>query len=111
MTTKFYITSEDNPQVLQDIGMKGAVVKYSFDFSQWAEQNDGVDTVTWTVEAGDVTVSGTAIASNVATGLVTMSNAGANLIKLLASTSDGMKRVVKLDLLVKDPLQGTDDYV
>jgi hypothetical protein len=110
MTTRYFITSENNIEVLKGTGMKGQVEEYSFDFTQWAEDNDDVDAVTWTVEKGDATVSSTLVTSNVATGLVTMSAEGGNMIKLLASTGDGMKRVVKLDLLVKDPQQETDDY-
>lgn len=108
--TTFYITSENNPQVLQDIGFVGQVIQYNFDFSQWAEVNDDVTTVTWTVESGQAAVSGTSVTSNVATGLVTLSEAGANMLKIVASTAAGMKQVVKLDLLVKDPMVGTDDY-
>ena len=102
MATEFVITAEDNPEIFRDNAFKSGATTYSFDFSPWAEDNNTVTTATWTLEAGQATISGEALSSNVATALVTFSQSGGALIKLVASSSSEIY-VTWLDVLAKDP--------
>lgn len=110
MSTKFVISSENNVQKFHDVTFKGGAVKYSFDFSPWADDNATVTAVTWTVKAGSATISGDALASNVATALVTFGNVGSTLIQVKATTTSNGIYVAYLDVLAKDPQTGTSDY-
>lgn len=109
MGTTFHITSENTPQAFQDVGFKDGATSYSFDLSQWAEDNGTVTTVTWTVKSGSATISGEALASNVATALITFGQSGSNLIQIKASTGSKIY-IGYLDVLAKDPQGGTYDY-
>lgn len=100
-----------NPQIYgPHVMMKNEADTIRFDFSAWAEDNAALTTVTWSVEAGDAAVSGSALSSSVASSLVTVSNPGRSLIKLTAT--DGTRtKIVFLDILCKDPNQrAQDDY-
>ena len=110
MATEFTITAEKNPEILRDVAMKDGKKTYSFDFKPWAEDNHDVTTVTWTVKVGQATISGQALTSNVATALVTFSQAGGNLIQIKAATASNEVYVAYLDVLAKDPAVVTSDY-
>ena len=109
MSTNFYITSENNQQKFRDAVFKGSVVTYQFDFSQWAEENNTVSTVTWSVESGSATIAGQALSSNVASAQVTLPAVGGNLIKVVADTGTE-KYVTFLEILAKDLDEPLDDY-
>ena len=106
---EYVITAENENKVFRDQTFKDEALTYSFDFSPWAEDNGTVTTVTWTVKSGSATVSGTALASNVATGVVTFGGTGSNLIQIKATNGTETK-IVYLDALAKDPQSGTIDY-
>ena len=110
MSTDFVVVSENNPQSFQHVSFKGAAVKYSFDFSPWADANATVTSVTWTVKAGSAVVSGAALASNVATALVTFGEAGGNMIQLKAETASNGIYIAYLDVLAKDWTSVATDY-
>jgi len=111
MARRFVITAENNPQIFRDIAYKDGATYYSFDFAPWADDNATVTSVTWTSKAGSATISGTALASNVATGLVTFGSAGGNLIQLKAATTSNGTYIVYLDVEAKDPVVGRiNDY-
>lgn len=106
---KFYVTSQKSPERFDDYGFIDSKTEYKFDFSQWAEEFGTVTTVTWTVQSGQAIISGQALASNIATALITMSQPGNNLIQVKAT--NGTETVIaNLYLAVKDPQSGTDAY-
>lgn len=105
----FYITTENNNEIFRDVTFKDSALTYTFDFSPWAEENGTITTVTWTVKSGQATVSGTGLTNNVATGVITFSQAGGSLIQIKA-TNGTETYVAHLDVLAKDPQRGTDDY-
>ena len=111
MSTDFVITSENNPQVFRDTRSKGEAVTYSFDFTPWVEDNAALSTVTWTVEAGQATISGDQFPSNIVSALVSFPESGGSLIKIVADTTSQIY-VVWLDILAKDlkVLQAGNDY-
>jgi hypothetical protein len=110
MPNEFVITAENNPQIFRDVQFKDGAITYSFDFSPWAEENGTITTVTWTLKAGDAAISGQALSSNVATALVTFSNAGGNLMQVKA-TNGTETYVAYLDALAKDPAASVNnDY-
>lgn len=111
MATEFTITAEKNPEIFRDVAMKDGKKTYSFDFKPWAEENHDVTTVTWTVKAGQVAISGAALTSNVATALATFSEEGGNLIQIKAATASNEVYVAYIDVLAKDPAVLTNnDY-
>ena len=110
MSTKFYVTSEDNPDKLFSRVNKNDAVTYSFDFRPWQEDNHTITSVTWTLEAGNASLGTPSTTSGVSTCLVTFSNAGKSLISVKATTSTEVKKVF-LAVLAKDELlAATDDY-
>jgi len=109
MAKNYVITARYNPQKFKDSQYKDGVETYSFDLSPWAEDNNTVTTATWTVKAGQATVSGQALASNVASAQVTFGSEGGNLIQIKCATGTETY-VIWLDVLAKDPEMPTDDY-
>lgn len=110
MSTNFTVVSQNNPQMFQDVSFKDGAVKYSVDFSPWSDDNATVTSVTWTVKSGSAVVSGQALASNVATALVTFSEAGGNMIQLKAVTTSNGIYIAYLDVLAKDWTSVATDY-
>ena len=110
MATEFVITADNNQEIYKDVTMKDGAKTYSFDFSPWAEDNNTVTTVTWTVKSGQAAVSGQALASNVATALVTFSQAGKSLIQIKGASATETQ-IAYLDVIAKDPsAKYVDDY-
>ncbi len=104
MSKQFFITATNNPQPIVDIAYKADADTYSLDFSPWCEQNHNLVSVTWEVQRGQAAVSNKVLTGNVATALITFSDASGNLIKVTATTSAEV-HVVYLDILTKDLLQ------
>ena len=109
MATEFFITSRNNPRKFIDTAFKGAAVQYTFDLTQWSEENGDITSATWTVVDGQAAVSGASETANVCTALVTFSEAGGNLIKVSATTGSEIY-VAYLDVLACDPLEANSDY-
>lgn len=106
---KYYITSEATQQRFKYRGFKGEAVAIDFDASQWAEINGALTTATWTNVAGSAAVSGAALASSVASALVTLGSAGGSLIKV--SLTNGTETILAyLETLAEDPSQVSSDY-
>lgn len=98
----YQITNKNQRDIYRFNGMKDGAYTFSFDFSPWAEDNSTVTTATWTVKAGQAAVSGKTLTSNVASALITLSEAGGSLIQLKADTGAEIK-VLYIDILAKDP--------
>lgn len=108
MATNFVITANNNNQIFRDSKFKDEAITYEFNFAPWADVNGAVTTVTWTVRSGTATVSGTALASSVATGVVTFGSEGGSLIQIKA-TNGTETCIAYLDVLARDPNSATDD--
>lgn len=109
MAEKYFITSENFHQIFKNVEYLDAAKTYSFDFSQWAQENNALSSATWTLKSGSCTIASTALASNVATALLTFSQAGRVLIQIKGNTGTQIA-VVNLDILVKDPSVQNSDY-
>lgn len=106
----YVITAQDNPELFKHITFKGSATAFSIDFNPWSDDNHDVSSVTWSVEAGQASVSGASLTSNVASALITTSEAGGSLIKALADTGTE-KYVVFIEILSKGPAVITsNDY-
>ena len=105
----FFVTQRGRQQVYQGISYKGMVQTASFDFSQWAEEEGALTSVTWTVEDGDATIASEALSSSVATAVITTSNEGPSLIKL-AATNGTQTTIAFLQILSKNPAVSVYDY-
>jgi hypothetical protein len=109
MATKYKITAEQNTERQTLRAKKDEAISFEIDFSPWAEDNDDVSTVTWTVRSGYAESSNTALSSNVASGLVTLSECGRSMIEVKATTASNQVKIVHIETLATDPsLQ--DDY-
>lgn len=109
MAVEFVIPAKGDNRIYKDATYIGEANTYSFDFSPWAEDNNTVTGVTWTVDSGNGAISGEALSSNVATALVTTSTVGRTLIKVTATTGTEIY-VAYLDILTKEPYNTDDDY-
>lgn len=109
MAKDFVITAEHNPEVFRTVEMKDGADTYSLDFAPWAEDNNTVTGATWTVEAGQASISGEALASNVASALISFPQEGRSLIKIDAETGTE-SYVVFIRVMAKDPKTQHDDY-
>ena len=69
---------------------KGEARVRTADWTVMAEKlGTSVSTVTWSVDSGTATITGEALASNVATALITTGSTGCALIKVVATMADG----------------------
>ena len=111
MATDFVITSENNPQLFRAVVSKADATTYSFDFTPWEEDNSTITSATWTVEAGQAAITSKTLSNGIITALITTTESGGSLIKLVATTAAQIK-VVWLDILAKDfkVLQAGNDY-
>ena len=98
----FYITDQNRQQVRQRLQFKGDVKSLSVDFNPWADDNGTVTSVTWSVESGNATIGTEALSSNVASSIITTSESGNSMIKLVA-TDGTHSEAVYIKVLTKDP--------
>ena len=103
MAQSYTITANNNAEIFYSVGQKDGADTYSIDFSPWVEDNHDISTVTWTSKVGQATISGEALASNVASALITFSQAGSNLIQVKAATASNEIYIAYLNIVVKDP--------
>ena len=83
---------------------KGEAFVYTVDFSVFAGRfSTSVSSVTWTVDSGTGTISGEALASNVASALVTTGDTGCAMIKLVATMADNQIDIHFFKVDVNDP--------
>lgn len=109
MSTDFYVVAKAKPDRFQDNVSKGDAVTYSVDFTPWQEENSNITSVTWTSGSGQAAISGQVLTSGVATALITFSQAGKNLISVLATTAT-QKKKVWLEIYAEDVDSEPDDY-
>ena len=109
MAHKYVIHAYDNPQFFSSVQFKDGADTYSCDFSPWAEDNNSITTATWTVKAGNVTLSNESLSSNVASALFTFSEAGRNHVELKADSGTEIY-IVHLIILARNPYYPVWDY-
>ncbi len=109
MPTTFIVVSENNLQAFNDVSFEDATITYQFDFSPWAEDNNTVTSVVWSVEQGDATISNESLTSNVAEAQVNFPSNGGSSIKLVADTGTE-KYVVWLNITAKSPRNPVNDF-
>jgi len=102
MTRKYHITAEENPNVFKDQFNINGKRSYSLDFSPWAEDNNTLTSVTWTVKTGQASVTSEALSSNVVTANIEATQEGRSIIEILADTGTE-KYSAYLNLYVRDP--------
>ena len=106
---EYYLRDNDRQDVRQTSVMKGDVLPVSIDAAPWAEDNGAVTGATWSVESGNAAISGEALASNIASAVLTTSESGPSLIKVLLAGATHTKRF-NLRVYAKDPEQRSNDY-
>lgn len=109
MTTRFNILAKKPVDTFADVVSLGDVVKYELDATGWQEDNSTITSAVWTVESGSASISNDAVASGVASALVTFSQAGKVLLSVLLNTSSHKKKIW-LEINVKDRQLLADDY-
>ncbi len=88
----------------------GGAEQIQVDYSAWAEVNGTVTGVTVSTEYGDAAVSAESLTANVKSFLVTTTNSGKTLLKLVATDGTDID-VTWLEIVAKDPaLAFSDDY-
>lgn len=106
---KFVVRANDPVQIRHKLAFKDEAETVEVDFSPWAEDNGTVSSVTWTTKSGQAAISGQTLVGNVATALITTSEAGGSFITL-AAVGDTDTKVINLDVLAKDPHRRFNDY-
>lgn len=109
MTRKYYITAEENPNIVKDQFNINSKRSYSLDFSPWAEDNNNLSSVTWTVKTGQASITSETLSSNVVTANIEATQEGRNIIEILADTGTE-KYSTYLDLYVRDPNKVNNEY-
>jgi|TARA_Y100000296_G_scaffold38168_1_gene44186 pantothenate kinase len=104
--TKFYLLDETRQQVRRILQFKGDVKAISVDCSPWADDNGTVTTATWSVESGSVSIGTEALASNVASAILTTSESGSSSVKLVI-TDGTHSEAVYFKVKCKDPQVAT----
>lgn len=112
MSKDFVITAENNQKEFRHDVLKGNAVTYTFDLNPWVEFNSTVTSVVWVVKSGQGVISGEALASNVASALVTLGEEGITRIEITATTATEVY-VTQLNIKVTDPntIELIGDYV
>lgn len=105
----FYVRDNDRMQIRQLRTVKAEALPVTVDFSAWSEDNGAVMTATWTVKSGSAAVSGQALASNVASAVVTTANAGGSLIEVKGAGATHTK-IFNVRVVAKDPYRPVNDY-
>lgn len=105
----FYVRDRDRQAIRDHRAVKGEAVSVSVDFSAWAEDNGAITSATWTVKNGNATVSGQALASNVASAVVTTANAGWSLIEVKGAGATHTK-IFNIRILARDPYVPVSPY-
>lgn len=110
MTTEFAVTAKIvNDRFTDNVSKDNAEI-YKFDFSSWSDDNDPVTNVLWTLEGGQATISSISFTDQIASALITFTEAGKQLISIKASTAAGSVRKLWLEIYVKDVKFMNDDY-
>lgn len=109
MATTFTLPSKTTFDVFTDVPSLGDIVTYSIDCSAWEDDNSTISSATWTVEAGNASVSNQSVLDGVLSALVNFTECGKVLISILVTTAT-QKKKIWLEAYVKDLNRLTDDY-
>lgn len=89
----------------------GGSPRYSVNFSRvMADRSTSVSSVVWSVESGRATITSEALASNVASAILSSPNTDKSLIKIIATQADGGTRVRYIELHTTEPNRSSSDY-
>lgn len=105
----YIITANRRRQIERLLAFEAGAESVKFDFSPWADDNGTVTAVTWSIRSGQAAVSGETLAANVASALITTSEQGPSLIRVVA-TAGGNKYVAHIEVRAKDPEFPSQDY-
>ena len=107
----FYVMDKTRQQVRQWLQFKGDIKSLSVDCNSWADDNGAVTTATWSVEnSGQASISGQTLVDNVASALITTTEAGWSMLKLVV-TDGTHTEAIYIKCRAKDPQTYTsDDY-
>src|SRR5262249_49172386 len=98
-----------NNGVLEDRVNTGTVIEYQFDFRPWLETGDSVLSVTWTLKAGQASISDQNLEADITSALADFRQKGSVLIKIAAETTRETY-VTYLHIKVVDPEYPVNDY-
>ncbi len=107
MSMDFAVVAKGGKDIFTEHVSEGDAVTFNFDFTPWQEDNNTITGVTWTVESGDVAVSGETLTAGVASALLTFANAGKHLVSITAATGTETRKIW-LEVCATDPQQVFD---
>lgn len=98
--TTFYVQPNSTIRDFYAETNEGDVTEIRIDWSAVADvEGTSVSSVAWSVDAGNASVSSTALASNVASALLTTTDRARSRTKITATMADSQKSVVFLHVL------------
>ena len=109
MAKTYYVTPTRTRRKQSRLAFESGQETINFDYTSWAQVNGTVTTVTVTVESGQAAISNEALTSNVKSMVVTTSQDGRSLIKLVA-TAGNNKDVQWLEVVARDLDVDSLDY-
>jgi hypothetical protein len=109
MSKKYKIAAKGRKNKFADNLSLNDAESYEFDFSAWQEDNNTITSATWTVESGQVSITNEALASGVASALLTFSEQGKSLVSVLVDTGTEKKQIW-LEVYAKNYEDQATDY-
>ncbi len=81
----------------------------TLDFTAWQANHDTITDVDWTVQSGQLSITGDSLASGVASATLEYAQQGRQIVKVTATTADETL-ITHIDVYVYDTDCGVDDY-
>lgn len=102
MAITYNVTANRKKQRFQRIAYEGGAETITINYAPWAAVNGTVTTVTWALDRGNAAISGEALASNVATALISTPSQGRSLIKVTATDGTNIDKQY-IEIQTTDP--------
>lgn len=109
----FFVTAINSHRIFRAKALEGDKEKVRVDFSPWAEDNEDVSSVEWTVKAGTANIQNESYANNIGEALISLDQTNGALIEVKAITANLIKTVY-VDMMVyelnKEPIDYAESY-
>ena len=112
MSVDFTLATKTKVDSFKDSASIGDVVKYNIDCTPWQDDNSIITSASWTNQgSGNAGIASQSLVAGVISALVSFTQAGGNLIKIVLTTATQTK-TIWLDIDVKDLSRDCagDDY-
>ena len=106
----FAVTALNSSRVFRAQNLKGDKEQFILDFSPWAEDNETITSVSWSIKAGSATISGENLIDDIASAYIALDDTDGALIEVTATTANLVKTAY-IDVMVHKVEKESTDYV